>query len=235
MKKIVLPNLIIETECPEDITMMVLGGRKPSAEWLSSLDFPKNIWAVDSGIESCFDSDIVPNKLVGDGDSASSEAWQWGIDNGVDVSKYGSEKDRTDFQLALELFSEKDGNKNKAIFLTGCFGGRFDHLWSTLITFLSAGKNARPLGMADEIEGMILLHGPGRLDLNFIKPPGAISLISFTTVSSGVSVEGVRWPLENVVLEYKDPYSISNRLSGGKKAGVSVTEGTVGVYWVWEV
>lgn len=235
MKKIVLPDLIIEIECPDDITTMVLGGRKPSPEWLSSLDFLKNIWAVDSGIESCFDSDIVPDKLVGDGDSASPEAWQWAVDKGVDVSKYSMEKDRTDFQLALELFSEKAGNEEKSLFLTGCFGGRFDHLWSTLISFLSGEKNVRPLGMADEIEGMILLNGPGRLDLNFSKPPGAISLISFTTVSRGVSVEGVRWPLENVVLEYKDPYSISNRLSGGKKAGVSVTEGTVGVYWVWEV
>ena len=215
--------------------MMVLGGRKPSAKWLSSLDFPENIWAVDSGIESCFDSDIVPNKLVGDGDSASPEVWQWAVDNGVDVSRYGREKDQTDFQLALGLFSEKAVNKEEAIFLTGCFGGRFDHLWSTLISFLTSGKNVRPLGMADEIEGMILLNGPGRLDLSFCKSPGAISLISFTAVSRGVSVKGVRWPLENVVLEYKNPYSISNRLAGGEKAGVSLAEGTVGVYWVWEV
>ena len=235
MKKIVLPNLIIETECPEDITMMILGGRKPSAEWLSSLDFQKNLWAVDSGIESCFDSDIVPNKLVGDGDSASPEAWQWAVDNGVDVSKYGREKDRTDFQLALELFSEQAVNREEALFLTGCFGGRFDHLWSTLISFLTAAKNVRSLGMADEIEGMILLNGPGRLNLNFIRSPGAISLISFTAVSRGVSVGGVRWPLKNVVLEYKNPYSISNRLTGGEKAEVSVAEGTVGAYWVWEV
>jgi len=235
LKKIVLPNLIIETECPDDITMMVLGGRKPSAEWLSSLDFQKNIWAVDSGIESCFDSNIVPDKLVGDGDSASPEAWQWAVDNGVDVLKYGREKDRTDFQLALELFSERAGDEAKALFLTGCFGGRFDHLWSTLISFVSAGKNVKPLGLVDEVEGMILLNGPGSLDLSFSKPPGAFSLISFTAVSRGVSVKGVRWPLENVVLEYKNPYSISNRLADGEKAGVSVAEGTVGVYWVWEV
>lgn len=235
MKRIVLPDLIIETKCPEDITMMVLGGRKPSIDWLSSLDFLKSIWAVDSGIESCFDSDIVPDKLIGDGDSASPEAWQWAVDKRVDVSRYGSEKDRTDFQLALELFSEKAVNKEEALFLTGCFGGRLDHLWSTLISFISAGGNVRPFGMADEMEGMILLEGPGRLDMSFSRPPGAFSLISFTTVSRGVSVEGARWPLKDVVLEYKDPYSISNRLANGEKVGISLAEGTVGVYWVWKV
>ncbi len=69
MKTIVLPDLTIEIECDLNITMMVLGGRKPSADWMRSLDFYKNLWAVDSGIDPCFEAGILPDKLVGDGEA----------------------------------------------------------------------------------------------------------------------------------------------------------------------
>ena len=235
MKTIVLPDLTIETECDLEITVMVLGGRKPSAGWIRSLDFYKSLWAVDSGIDPCFEAGIMPDRLVGDGDSASPEAWQWAADNGVDVSKFNRDKDLTDFQIALDLLSGKGGEKKKALFITGGLAGRFDHLWATVISFLNCGKNIRPFGMADDIEGMIFLRGPEKLKIDFKRSPGAISLISFTGVSSGVSINGVRWPLEAVALKYGKPYSISNRLAGGRKAEVSVGEGTVGVYWVWEI
>lgn len=235
MKTIVLPDLTIETECDLDITMMVLGGRKPSADWMRSLGFYKNLWAVDSGVDPCFEAGILPDKLVGDGDSASPEAWQWAVDNGVDVSKFNRDKDLTDFQIALDLLSGKGGEKQKALFITGGLAGRFDHLWATVISFIYCGENIRPFGMADEIEGMIFLSGPEKLKIDFKRSPGAISLIPFTGESRGVSIKGVRWPLEDVCLKYGKPYSVSNRLADGKQAEVSVKEGTVGVYWVWEI
>ncbi len=235
MKTIVLPDLMIETECGTDITMMVLGGRRPAAEWMRSVDFHGSLWAVDSGVDLCFDAGILPDKLVGDGDSASPEAWKWAVDNGVDVSKFEKDKDLTDFQLALDLLSQKDKACEKALFVTGGFAGRFDHLWSTVVSFLNCCGNIRPLGMADEREGMIFLHGPEGLKISFSRTPGAISLISFTGESRGVSIKGVKWPLEDVVLKYGEPYSVSNRLADGREAEVSVGCGTVGVYWVWEV
>ena len=64
MKTIVLPDLTIETECDLDITMMVLGGRKPSADWIRSLDLHIRLWAVDSGVDPCFEAGILPDKLV---------------------------------------------------------------------------------------------------------------------------------------------------------------------------
>ena len=234
LKTIALPDLTIDTECCPDITLMVLGGRKPAAWWLSSIDFHRRLWAVDSGVDLCFDAGILPDRLVGDGDSASPAAWKWALDNGVDVSKFDRDKDLTDFQIAVDLLSQKEG-REKALFVTGGFGGRFDHLWSTVISFLNCGASIRPLGMADETEGMVFLHGPGSLKMSFGKCPGAISLISFTGESRRVSIKGVRWPLEDVVLKYGEPYSISNRLAEGSEAEVSAESGTVGVYWVWKV
>lgn len=235
MKTIALPDITIEKECDIAITMMVLGGRKPSVCWMRAIDFYNSLWAVDSGVDPCFEARILPDRLVGDGDSASLEAWQWAVDNDVDVTKFNKDKDLTDFQIALDLLSEKDERKEKALFITGGFAGRFDHLWATVISFLNCGKNLIPLGMADEIEGVIFMHGPEKLKIDFKKRPGAISLIPFTGEGSGVSIKGVRWPLKDVSLKYGKPYSISNRLAGGREVEISLDEGTVGVYWVWEV
>ena len=159
LKTIALPDLTIDTECSPDITLMVLGGRKPAPWWLSSIDFHRRLWAVDSGVDLCFDAGILPDRLVGDGDSASPAAWKWALDKGVDVSKFDRDKDLTDFQIALDLLSQKEGSE-KALFVTGGFGGRFDHLWSTVISVWNCGAGIRPLGMADETEGMVFLHGP---------------------------------------------------------------------------
>ncbi len=74
---------------------------------MRSLDLHISLWAVDSGVDPCFEAGILPDKLVGDGDSASPEAWQWAVDNGSDVSKFNRDKDLTDFQIALDLLSEK--------------------------------------------------------------------------------------------------------------------------------
>ncbi|NLD04694.1 MAG: thiamine diphosphokinase, partial [Synergistaceae bacterium] len=157
MRTIALPDITIEKECDLDITMMVLGGRKPSVCWMGAIDFYKSLWAVDSGVDPGFEAGILPDRLVGDGDSASPEAWQWAMDHGVDVSKFNRDKDLTDFQLALDLLSKKDERKEKSLFITGGFAGRFDHLWATVISFLNCEKNVIPLGMADEIEGLIFL------------------------------------------------------------------------------
>lgn len=235
MKKIILPGLIIDTECASEITLMVLGGRSPSAEWMRSVDFHVDLWAVDSGVDACFNAGMLPDRLVGDGDSASPEAWSWAVGNGAEVSKFDKDKDLTDFQIALDLLSKKDKKNQKALFVTGGFAGRFDHLWSSVVSFLNCGSTISPLGMADEKEGIIFLHGPEKLDITFKRVPGAISLIPFTSVSKGVSIRGVRWPLDDVVLKYGRPYSISNRLADAMKAEVSVNSGIVGVYWVWEV
>ena len=235
MRELILPGVRIKTDAAgtDGPLLMVLGGRDPAAGWLRELCFYSELWAVDKGIDLCLGSGVIPQRLIGDRDSADPKAWQWALDNGVPVDEYDRDKDLTDFQLSLDLISQKSGEKKVPVFLTGCFGGRFDHLWSTVVSFLHRSDRYVPVGMADDREGMFFLSGPDSLGLMFDKIPEAVSIIPFSEECGGVSVTGVRWPLSDVSLEYRDPYSISNRLEGGMEASVSVRSGRIGVYWEW--
>lgn len=212
---------------------MVLGGRAPSGDFLSTLSEFGDVWAVDRGVDACRAAGVAPKLLVGDFDSASGESRSWALKLGVPVSEYQKDKDMTDFQLALEIFKREHKSDGTKLFLTGAFGGRFDHLWSLLISFMNLVDDEVPFCIADEIEGLLILKGPDEYSLNFQRIPKALSLISFSEQCLGVSISGVRWPLADVELKYSFPYAVSNRLDSGANTKIACSSGTLGAYWVW--
>ncbi len=233
IKRLKLTDVEIETECGNKILLMAAGGRKPDPLWLKNITFYDELWAVDMGIESCLKAGLIPSMLIGDCDSASDFAWNSAVKENIKVRKFDKDKDLTDFQLALKIAGEEE-KEGTCIFLTGCFGGRFDHMWSTVISMLHFGCASVPLGMADDKEGMIFLNGPACADFKFEKKPEAFSVISFSEQCSGVNIRGTRWPLDNASLEYSCPYSISNRV-GDEIVSVEIGEGLAGIYWEWGI
>lgn len=233
MSVLSFPSFAIELtpDLPDEIVLMLLGGRRASAAWLASAAFYTSAWAVDSGVEMCRDAGIVPERLIGDMDSADPLARQWAESKGAGVYAYKSEKDLTDFQLALELLSGVGGGA-KGLFLTGAFGGRLDHLISVLNSFVGWSDRYLPVGMADEKEALFLLRGGSRAEIRFSEPASAVSLIPLRD-SRGVSIGNVRWPLDDVILERNRPYSISNRPDQTGTVTASVGGGLVGLYCAW--
>lgn len=232
MFQLKLPEITIETQYPDDTALFVLGGRQPDADWLRELNFQTSVWAVDHGADICEKAGIIPDRLIGDCDSADKDIWKKIAENGITrAEKFPSEKDDTDFQLALQLFEKE--RAGSGIFLTGCFGGRFDHLWSTVISF-SKPSAYKAVGLADDREGMILLNGKARASLVFEKAPKAFSLLPLSRKCQGVELSGTRWELSGAQLDYYVPYSISNRLDEELNASVSLKNGLLGIYWCRE-
>ncbi|OUO92934.1 thiamine diphosphokinase [Cloacibacillus sp. An23] len=230
-----LPGIAIENEniAEGGLCVMVLGGRAPSPEFLARAAEYGEVWAVDRGVEACRAAGIVPAMLVGDRDSGSAEAWRWAEENGAPVREYQSDKDLTDFQLALKIFVESHKNNGKKLFLTGALGGRFDHLWSLVISFLNLAPRGVQLCAADDHEGLLFLHGPQSYSLEFARKPKAVSLLSFSPRCEGVCISGVRWPLSCAELSYGFPYAVSNRVDGDGRVDVSCGYGTLGLCWTW--
>ena len=232
MDLIKLPDVEIKTDESEESSraVMVLGGRAPSPEFLKSLALHGELWAVDRGVDACRAAGLVPCVVVGDRDSGSAQGWRWAAEHGAKTREYQSDKDLTDFQLALDIFANESYG-DKKIILTGAFGGRFDHLWSLVISFISMTRGA--LCVADDAEGMIFLRSGESRALSFARRPKALSLLSFSPRCTGVNIRGVRWTLSDAELRFDFPYSVSNRIEGDGRVEVSCGDGLLALYWTW--
>lgn len=219
---------------PEKQLILAAGGREPQGEWLTKACAQRDIWCVDRGIDSCWKNQILPKRMIGDGDSASSEGWQWGRTLGIPIEEHPKEKNLTDLQLALNRAG--DIHPRAAVILTGVWGGRFDHAFSNIYTLLgSTAWGIQRACAADEKEVLLLLKGKEEVAIKAEPLPSLISLLPLSESCTGVSIEGVHWPLHQVILSQGLPYAVSNRPSGQKdEINVSVETGWLGVYLCWD-
>ncbi len=219
-----LPQCEIFTPSPAQEILFVSGGRVPNVDWFKSVANGRKIFCVDKGIELCKACDLVPNFLLGDFDSANSSAVDWARAKKIPVESHPSDKDLTDTQLALNRAAEIFG-EHTAI-LTGAFGGRFDHLYSTLFTCAAI---AEKIFLADEREIVLYVKSGESVDVKFFRKPLAVSLLPMTATCTGVTTKNLHWELDGATLTQNFPNAISNRIDD-EKISVSVMNGTLTIY-----
>lgn len=228
-----LPEVTVYSVIPHhDELILSGGGRAPSALWLKAIKKERPVWCIDHGIDICYQTGILPQRLIGDGDSASPAAWQWAMDNHVPINKFNADKDLTDTQLALEMVMSDSNISEPFVILTGGLGGRLDHAFSTIYSF----ANSQLQGcIADDKEALFFLQDKMALKLNFSHKPKAISLLPLSPHVKGVNLSGVRWPLQKSNLYQTNPYTVSNRLADNStEILASTTEGILGLYICWQ-
>ncbi|WP_196594691.1 motility associated factor glycosyltransferase family protein [Pectinatus sottacetonis] len=129
--KIFLPQLAVTLHKDREITtkiLLITGGRTPDTAWLKRTANQRIIYCADHGLDICIDAGLIPDYILGDGDSVDSLNWQWAESIGIPVDKYPSAKNLLiHTQLALEQINQKYPQSD--IIITGMFGGRFDHLY----------------------------------------------------------------------------------------------------------
>lgn len=208
--------------------LFVSGGRIPSREFFLEVANGRKIFCIDKGIELCRACNIIPQVLIGDFDSAESSAVDWARAKNIPVEQYPVDKDLTDTQLALKRATEIFG-EHVAI-LTGAFGGRFDHLYSTIFTCAAANQK---IFLADEREIIFYLRGGESAEIKFFQTPLAVSLLPITSTCAGVTIKNVRWELDGATLTQNFPYAVSNRVASDK-ISVGVEIGTLAIYFCFE-
>ena len=221
-------EIVFEGENFGEEILFVSGGRKPDLKYFLELAKDKKIFAIDKGIELCHATKILPEILIGDFDSAEKFSVDWAIKNKIPVERHPVDKDFTDLQLALD-FAEKNYKKNSAV-ITGSFGGRFDHLFSTIF---SCAYSDLKIFLVDEQEIIFFLKDGEVAEVNFFKKPFAISLLPITEICEGVSIDNVHWQLKNAKLFQKLPNAVSNRLED-KKIKINLRTGVLAVYFSFE-
>ncbi len=223
-----LPEVHVSYSAPLPPGELLLagGGRAPAADWLCQAAGGRQLWCIDRGIDCCHRAGLVPLRLIGDGDSATEQSWQWAEENNVPIEKFPVKKDYTDTQLALEMAAAEQ----KYVVLTGAMGGRFDHAYSTIFSF---GHSRLHGCIADEQEAVFFLRGNEKISLTFQKHAKAISLLPLTATASGVTIQGVYWPLQDAELTQELPYAVSNE-ADGEKITIALADGILAVYICWQ-
>lgn len=169
--------------------------------------------AVDGGYAYCKQLGIKPDLIVGDMDSLpenlQKEMQKISGEKPGKVICLCQEKDDTDTLAALRIGMEK-GYRNYRLY--GALGGRIDHTIAN-IQCLSYLKN-------NSAEGIILEEG---LAITVIKEEkvsfgnrekGYLSLFSLGERAEGVTITGMKYPLNQALVTNDYPIGISNEFTG---------------------
>ena len=159
------------------------------------------IIAVDSGVEHLFKLSLDPNTLIGDLDSISENSLDKVKKNGVDIIAFNSNKDQTDFELALNYL---EGVDKSIIYIIGGESGEIDHLLSIFLLIPSKSF----------FENIIWVYGDKRiifrqnLKLN-VQKMSKFSIIPLSDLSN-LSIDGAEWNLENKNIQFGETTTLRN-------------------------
>ena len=180
--------------------LISIGGNSTSNILSIESNFDEII-AVDSGVEHLFKLSLDPNTLIGDLDSISKNSLDKVKKNEVDIIAFNSNKDQTDFELALNYL---EGVENSIIYIIGGESGEIDHLLSIFLLIPSKSF----------FENIIWVYGDKKiifrqkLKLN-VKKMSKFSIIPLSDLSN-LSIDGAEWNLENKNIQFGETTTLRN-------------------------
>ena len=180
--------------------LISIGGNSTSDVLSIDSNF-EEIIAVDSGIEHLLNLSLNPNTLIGDLDSISKKSLDEVKKNGVKILAFNSNKDQTDFELALNYLEEAEKSK---VYIIGGESGEIDHLISIFLLIPSKSF----------FENIIWLYGDKRIifrqkiELN-IKKLTKFSIIPLSDLTN-LSIDGAEWNLDNKDIQFGETLTLRN-------------------------
>lgn len=171
--------------------------------------------AADGGLKYLEQSGIKANLVIGDFDTLHYKP------NHPNVITLSEEKDDTDMLAAM-----REGIiKGYSVFHIYCgMGGRVEHTIANmqLLAYLSQHNRKGFLFGKDCIITAVTNDSIGFSS----DAKGRISVFSFSNISTGVFLKGLKYELDNSTLTTTFPIGVSNEFTG-KESVVTVTDGTI--------
>lgn len=201
--------------------VIYLGGNGP-ANFPASIDKSTivKIIAADSGLDLARKHKINVDIVIGDLDSVSQEALEEAEKYGAQIFSFDRDKDKTDFELALDKAKEFDA---KQLIIVGGSGQRSDHYLANMSVL--SGEQTKDYLVEAYFENEILkVCKPNQeLKLN-VRKGGTISLLPFNGNAHGVNTTGLKWNLADQTLNTNNALGISNIFTS-EIATIKITEG----------
>lgn len=141
------------------------------------------------------------------------------------IVRHPSVKDDTDMMLAVKHGLELG---YRVFVLCGGLGGRLDHTLANLQTVAWLSRRGSRAFLVGEGNVITAVTG-GALSFDVSKR-GVISVFCVGEQAVGVTLKGLKYPLDDAVLTCDMPLGVSNEFTG-TASSVSVREGTLAVLW----
>jgi len=185
--------------------LIVSGGDQPGRELMTGLAAEADmIIAADRGARYCLDGGITPDLVVGDMDSIDAQTSRKIAESDCEMKRYGTDKDRTDTEIALD---EAIARGAKSIEIIGATGDRVDHTLANIHLLLRALSHGIEARISTDTQQIFLIDSQKSIR-------GCAGMtISFLPLServTGITLTGFRYALENSDMEIGRPYGISN-------------------------
>jgi len=163
--------------------------------------------AADGGMRHAQALGILPEVWVGDFDSTPA-----GLSEFLAATPrmpFPAEKNFTDGELAIEQAIERGAER---LILVGAFGGeRTDHALSHLLQAVTLAERGLDVVLTSGVEEAVpLLPGSRKLDLPV---RSLFSVVAFTALT-GLSLSGVKYPLDKADIAFGASRTISNVAEG---------------------
>ena len=179
--------------------------------------------ALDGGLGYCDFLQVEPDLIIGDFDSVTKEEQKAleEIEKAAPerVIRLKPEKDDTDMLYALKYALEQGFREFRIYAATG---GRLDHTLANIQCLLYL-KNHGAVGYLMDGNGMIMVLKNESVSFQE-NLEGYLSLFSLREQAEGVTIKGMKYPLQDYVMTNDFPIGISNEFIG-EKAEISVRNG----------
>lgn len=179
------------------------------------------IIAVDGGLTAARRLQLIPDFAVGDFDSVSPEVYAYfQKQEGISWETHPPEKDASDTELALWLALRLGA---ESIHLWGATGTRLDHTLGAIGLLQIPLKAGVDCSILDAHNRITMIDSK-----RILKKAEAfgryVSLIPYTETVRGVTLKGMKYPLDNAVLTHGNTLSISNEIVE-EEAVIEICEG----------
>ncbi len=178
--------------------------------------------AADGGADYCRKLGIAPDIIIGDMDSIDRDPAGIKPSANTEIIRHPARKDATDLELAIRLALERGA---RSLTILGALGGRWDMSIGTLFLLAIPELKGIPARVIDGCQEIVLLTGKETATFHG-KPGDTLSLLPTGKRASGITLEGLEYPLVKGALAYGSSKGISNILQNDK-ATVSLESGAL--------
>ena len=186
------------------------------------IDIPDNdrlIIAADGGMNTLEQLHIVPDMIIGDLDSLEKSP-----DSG-NFTLLPHVKDTTDMYEAVQIGLAEDCDDFR---IYGGTGGRLDHTLANIQLAAQLSQNGKSVRIFDRSYILTAVTN-GSISLP-ARESGYVSVFALSDECSGITIRGLFYEAENIVLKNNFALGVSNEFIG-KQAHISVGKGTICVYY----